>query len=416
MSQGEFYLGRQPILNEHQNVVAYELLFRSGQTAVSGVTDDILATSTVIINTISQLGVENVLDKQSSGFINLSYDLLMSDMLELLPRERMVLEILETVEIDDRAIQRCRELKAKGFRLALDDFEYTPAYDPLFEVVDIIKFDVMLSGMQEIEQTLNILKRWPKLQLLAEKVEDHAQFQHFKNLGFTLFQGYFFARPVIMSGRKANPNQMTLMRVIGQLLNDVELPEIERTFKESPNLTLGLLRLVNSVGMGLRSKIGTLHQALVVLGRRQLQRWVQLLLYSQHGGDATASPLMLLAATRAKTMELLSQRHPDRSHHSQDALDRAFMTGVLSLVDALLGAKMEDILGQLGLIDEVKNAVLLREGFLGQLLTLVEKAEAGDFAAVSMLLGQLGMTLADLNQAGLEAMQWVTSLGEEADN
>lgn len=416
MSQGEFYLGRQPILNEHQNVVAYELLFRSGQTAVSGVTDDVLATSTVIINTISQLGVENVLDKQSSGFINLSYDLLMSDMLELLPRERMVLEILETVEIDDRAIQRCRELKAKGFRLALDDFEYTPAYDPLFEVVDIIKFDVMLSGMQEIEQTLNILKRWPKLQLLAEKVEDHAQFQHFKNLGFTLFQGYFFARPVIMSGRKANPNQMTLMRVIGQLLNDVELPEIERTFKESPNLTLGLLRLVNSVGMGLRNKIGTLHQALVVLGRRQLQRWVQLLLYAQNGGDATVSPLMLLAATRAKTMELLSQRHPDRSHHSQDALDRAFMTGVLSLVDALLGAKMEDILGQLGLIDEVKNAVLLREGFLGQLLTLVEKAEADDFAAVSMLLEQLGMTLADLNQAGLEAMQWVTSLGEEADN
>lgn len=222
MPQNEFYLGRQPILNEHQNVVAYELLFRSGQTAVSGVTDDMLATSTVIINTISQLGIENVLDKQSSGFINLSYELLMSDMLELLPSERMVLEILETVEIDDRAIQRCRELKAKGFRLALDDFEYTSAYDPLFEVVDIIKFDVMLSGVQEIEQTLRILKRWPNLQLLAEKVEDQAQFQHFKNLGFTLFQGYFFARPVIMSGRKANPNQMILMRVIGQLMSDVD--------------------------------------------------------------------------------------------------------------------------------------------------------------------------------------------------
>jgi EAL and modified HD-GYP domain-containing signal transduction protein len=219
-----------------------------------------------------------------------------------------------------------------------------------------------------------------------------------------------------MTGKKANPNQMTLMRVIGQLISDVEWPEIERSFKESPDLTIGLLRLVNSVGMGLSNKIGTLHQALVVLGRRQLQRWVQLLLYSQNGGDAAVSPLMQLAATRAKTMESLSQCHPDRSHLTQDALDRAFMTGVLSLVDALLGMEMEEVLGQLGLIDEVKNAVLLREGFLGQLLTLVEKVEAGDFAAVSTILEQLGLTLADLNQAGLEAMQWVASLGEVADN
>lgn len=415
MPQAEFFLGRQPILNERQSVVAYELLFRSGQTAAAGVTDDMLATATVIINTISQIGIDTVLDKQS-GFINVSYELLMSDMLELLPRDRIVLEILETVEIDDRAIERCRELKAKGFRLALDDFEYTPVYDPLFEVVEIVKFDVMLSDAKKIEDTLRLLKRWPALQMLAEKVEDQAQFQHYKDLGFTLFQGYFFARPAIISGKKTNPNQITLMRVIGQLMSDVDLVEIERSFKESPNLTLGLLRLVNSVGMGLRHKIGSVHQALVVLGRRQLQRWVQLLLYAQDGGSGSTSPLMQLAAIRAKTMELLSQRHPDRSHHSEDARDRAFMTGVLSLVDALMGLKMEDILGQLGLIDEVKNAVLLREGFLGQLLTLVEKVETGDFAAVSALLAGLGLTLAELNQAELEAMQWVASLGEESNN
>lgn len=415
MSEAEFFLGRQPILDVRQDVVAYELLFRSGQTAMAGVTDDMLATATVIINTISQLGIDTVLDKQN-GFINVSYELLMSDMLELLPRERMVLEILETVEIDDRAIERCRELKAKGFRLALDDFEYTPAYDPLFEVVDIVKFDVMLSDAQTIEKTLHLLKRWPKLQMLAEKVEDQAQFQRCQELGFSLFQGYFFARPAILSGKKTNPNQVTLMRVLSQLMSDVEIPEIERNFKESPNLTLGLLRLVNSVGMGMRNKIGSLHQALVVLGRRQLQRWVQLLLYAQDSGVAATSPLMQLAATRAKAMELLSQRHPDRNHHTEDARDRAFMTGILSLVDAVLGMKMEEIIGQLGLIDEVKDAVLQRAGFLGQLLTLMEKVETGDFAAVSVLLEQLGLTLADLNRAELEAMQWASSLGEEADN
>jgi EAL and modified HD-GYP domain-containing signal transduction protein len=415
MTQTEIFLGRQPILDVRQNVVAYELLFRSGQTATSGVTDDMLATSTVIINTISQLGIDNVLDKQS-GFVNVSYDLLMSDVLELLPHERIVLEILETVEIDDRAIARCRELKAMGFRLALDDFEYTPVYDPLFDVVDIIKFDVMLSDAQTIEQTLKVLKRWPKLQLLAEKVEDLEQFQCYQQLGFALFQGYFFAKPAILSGKKTNPNQVTLMRVLSLLMSDGEIPEIERIFKESPNLTLGLLRLVNSVGMGMRNKIGSLHQALVVLGRRQLLRWVQLLLYAQDGGGAVTSPLMQLAATRAKTMELLSQCHPDKRYHTEDARDIAFMTGILSLVDALLGKGMEEVLGQLGLVDEVKSAVLLREGFLGQLLTLVEKSETGDFVAVTALLEQLNLSWLDLHRSSLEAMQWVSSLSEEADN
>lgn len=413
MSQTEIYLGRQPILNSAQSVIAYELLFRSGQAATAGVTNDLQATATVIVNTISNIGIENVLD-QHSGFINVSYDLLMSDMLELLPRERMVLELLETVAIDDQVIARCRDLKSKGFRLALDDFEYAPVYDPLFEIVDIIKFDVMLSDTPTIEKTLHHLKRWPRLQLLAEKVEDQAQFDCYRNLGFSLFQGYFFAKPVIISGKKANPDQLKLMRVISQLAADIEIAQIEQTFKESPNLTVGLLRLVNSVGMGMRNKVGSVKQALVVLGRSQLQRWLQLLLYAQDNAQS-ASPLMQLAATRAKTMELLMQRHPGKAQQGPDALDQAFMTGILSLVDAAMGVRMEDIIDQLGLIDEVKDAVLQRKGFLGQMLALVESVEAGDFNETARLLQALDLKLADINQATLAAIQWVADLDKEAD-
>lgn len=410
----KIYLGRQPILDINQNVVAYELLFRSGQQLTAGVTDDMLATSTVIINTINHFGIDSVLDKQF-GFINVCYELLMSDVLELLPCERVVLEILETVAINDSVIQRCRELKARGFRLALDDFEYDLTYEPLFEIVDIIKFDVMLSDAPQIEQALKLVKQWPHIQLLAEKVEDIEQFHRCRDWGFTLFQGYFFAHPAILSGRKANPNQIILMRVMAQVMSDAESADIERTFKESQNLTLGLLRLVNSVGMGMPKKISSLHHALVVLRRRQLQRWVQLLLYAQDGSVAS-NPLMQLAATRAKTMELLSQQHPDRSHHTEDARDHAFMVGLLSLVDAALGMKMEDILAQISLINEVKDAILRREGFLGQLLALVEKTETGDFNAASDLLPQIGLTPADLSNAELEAMQWAASLGEEANS
>lgn len=408
----EVYLGRQPILDQNQNVVAYELLFRSGQNPdSSGASDDLTASANVIINTISQFGIDSVLGGQS-GFLNVSYPLLVSDTLELLPRERMVLEILETVEVDDRLVDRCRELKEKGFRLALDDFVYGPAYDPLLELADVVKLDLLAMDTGELERTLQRLQRWPHLKLLAEKVEDFEQFQQCKAMGFSLFQGYFFARPQIMSGKKANPNQVTLMKVLDQLMRDVEIPEIERNFKESPTLTLGLLRLVNSVAMGLQHKVGSVRQALVVLGRRQLQRWVQLLLYAQGGGEIS-SPLMIMAAVRARFMENLCNALPDRGRESEEMRERAFMTGILSLVDTVLGMPMEQVLGQFGLVDEVKNAVLQREGLLGQLLALVENVETGDFAAVADGVAQLGLTVDALNNAQFEAIQWAANLGQE---
>jgi EAL and modified HD-GYP domain-containing signal transduction protein len=411
--QTEIFLGRQPILDIGQRTVAYELLFRSGQTLVSGVTDDLLATSTVIINTISHIGIESVLDIHS-GFINVSRSLLMSDTVELLPRERMVLELLETVEIDDEVVERCRQLKAKGFRLALDDFEYSPVYDALFPIVEIIKFDVMLSSRDDIHQTLERLRAWPHLKMLAEKVETVEEFEHFKALGFHYYQGYFFAKPSVLSAKKSNPNQITLVRALSLIMGDVELNEIERVFKESPDLMLGLLRLVNSVGMGLTRKIGSLHQALVVLGRRQLQRWVQLLLYAQDTGGVS-NPLMQMAAIRAKIMELLSQSHPDKSHATDEAKDHAFMAGILSLVDVALGTKMEDIMEQLGLIDEVRNAILSREGFLGKLLLLTEKLETEEFEEVDALIKELGISSNQLREAQLIAMQWAGNLDKESE-
>jgi EAL and modified HD-GYP domain-containing signal transduction protein len=409
----EIFLGRQPILDSHQGTFAYELLFRSGHQLAAGVTDDLLASATVIINTISELGMDSVLESHA-GFINVSRSLLMSDVLELLPHNRIVIELLETVEIDNEVIERCRQLKAMGFRLALDDFEYTPAYDPLFPLVEIIKFDVMLSTRETISKTLKILTRWPHLKMLAEKVETQEEFDHFKSLNFNLYQGYFFAKPSVLSGKKSNPNQISLLRALGLIMSDAEIDEIERPFKESPDLMVGLLRLVNSVGMGLTRKIGTLHQALVILGRQQLQRWVQLLMYAK-SGNAAAGPLMQMAAVRAKTMELLSQSHVNQIHTTHEATEHAFMTGILSLVDVALGVDINEIIEQLGLIDEVKQAILTREGFLGKLLLLVEKCETEDFVAINELLKELEISSANLGEAQLAAMQWAGNLHKEAN-
>ncbi len=197
-------------------------------------------------------------------------------------------------------------------------------------------------------------------------------------------------------------------------MSDAEVDEIERPFKESPDLMLGLLRLVNSVGMGLTRKIGTLHQALVILGRQQLQRWVQLLMYAK-SGNLAAGPLMQMAAVRAKTMELLCQHHVNKLYATQDATDHAFMTGILSLVDAALGVEINEIVEQLGLIDEVKQAILNREGFLGKLLLLVEKCENEEFDDVADLLKELEISPAQLSDAQLAAMQWAGNLHKEAN-
>jgi EAL and modified HD-GYP domain-containing signal transduction protein len=405
--QTEIFLGRQPILDVRRRVVGYELLFRSGRNLTAGVTDDVLATSTVITQTMGMFGIEAALGKHT-GFINVSYELLMSDVLELLPRRRIVLELLETMKIDSSVIERCRELKAQGFRLALDDFQYDPSYEPLFPLIDIIKIDIMLSTTQAIDEVQKCVQHYP-IRLLAEKVEDVEQFKRCKDRGFHLFQGYFFARPTVLSAKKTSPNQAALLRVLSQVMSDIDIAEIERTFKESPDLVLGLLRLVNSAALGTRVKIGSIQQALVLLGRRQLQRWVQLLLYARDGGSPS-SPLMQLAATRARTMELLNQWH---SEHSGQA-ESAFIVGIMSLADVALGLKIDDVVAQIDVVDEVKEAILKQEGFFGHMLTLVKKTEAGEFDAASDLLFELGITPDEFNNAQLQAMQWASSLNETA--
>jgi EAL and modified HD-GYP domain-containing signal transduction protein len=371
------------------------------------VTDDVFATSTVIIQTLGMFGIEAALGKQT-GFINVSYDVLMSDVVELLPPKQIVLELLETIKIDRNVIDRCRELKSKGFRLALDDFQYDASYEPLFSLIDVIKFDIMLSSTEDIVNVQQQVQGHA-IRFLAEKVEDSDQFKRFKDRGFHLFQGYFFARPSILSAKKSAPNQAALLRVLNQVMSDIDVSEVEQTFKESPDLVLGLLRLVNSAAMGMRVKVGSIQQALVLLGRQQLQRWVQLLLYARDGGSLS-NPLMQLAATRARTMELLNEWH---SEHSGQA-DSAFIVGIMSLADVALGMKIDDVVAQVNVVDEVKEAILKQEGFFGHMLALVKKTERGEFTEASDLLSELGITPDELNNAQLQAMQWASSLNESA--
>lgn len=404
----EIFLGRQPILDRDQHIVAYELLFRSSQSLGANVTDDMLASAQVITQAFSTLGVASVLGDKK-GYINVGADLLLSDMIELLPRDKIVIELLETIQIDEQIIDRCQTLKAMGFSLALDDFSGDPLFEPLFDIVDVIKFDLMQIDPAALQKNVENLKRWP-VTLLAEKVEDIDQANHCKDLGFNLFQGYYYARPTILTGKHADASKMALMQLLGLVLEDADTQKIEQVFKHDPSLSYNLLRLVNSVAMGMRNKISSLKQAIVVLGRKQLQRWLQLLLFVTQR-DGLQSPLLELAATRGKLMELLAKAQAQRDIEYQD---RAFMAGIMSLLDTLLGLPMTEVVKQVGLATDVEDALLKHEGRLGKLLLLAKALEQNDFTAAEGLLADLQLNQANLIGAQMEAMRWANSLKETA--
>jgi len=407
------FLGRQPILDRSEQLLAYELLFRSGQKNAAALTDNeqVQATATVVTNAFSELAVGDALGPYR-GFINVDRDFLFSDMIELLPRDAVMLEILETVPPDEAVVARCRELRSKGFQLALDDIVgLDEHYDELLTLVDVVKVDLQPLSEDQIRVIAARVKP-TGAQLLAEKVETREQMEFCRDLGFELFQGYYFAKPTIIAGKKLDHSQLALMRLTTLLLEDADTAELEKIFKQEPGLVVNLLRLTNSVASGVRTRITSLRHAITVLGRRQLQRWLQLLLFAGQQGGA-ASPLLQLAATRGRLMELLAEKL--RAKNPEFA-EQAFMTGIMSLMPALLSQRMEDILVQLPVAPVMAQALTgERSGVLGNLLQLAEASEGGDCELIESLLPQLyGINATTLNNALSQELTWANNVGRDS--
>jgi c-di-GMP-related signal transduction protein len=403
MADEKFFLGRQPILNKSQQIVGFELLFRSAESLLAAsFADTHVASASVILNALSDFGFQDVLGRHK-GFFNVTHEMLMSDAVELLPKEQVVIELLETILLDEEVVARCRVLKALGFKLALDDHVYSPDFHDIYQLVDIVKIDILGIPAENLAGVVANLRAWP-LTLLAEKVESAEQYAVCSELGFDLFQGYYFARPVILKQNRVDVGKLTMLQLMEQVMAETEISEIEETFKQNPGLTYNLLRLVNSVAIGLRVRIKTLRHALMVLGLEQLKRWITLALYASDDSGGAQSPLLELAAMRGKLMELLVQSLPDPD--GKELSDRAFMAGILSLIDVLFEVSMTELVEKLNLVDDVRGALLDRSGGLGRLLLLTEKLEQADFPAVSQHLEECGISLDQLLAAQLETITW----------
>lgn len=403
----KIFLARQPIVDRKENLFAFELLFRSSNSEDAGVVDGTHATAQVMVNAFEEMGIAEVLGAHK-GFVNLDADLLHSDLIELLPRKQVVIELLETITIDAAIIGRCHELKAKGFSLALDDVvELNDEIKPLLSMVEVVKLDLIQIDPARLPGLVRELKRYP-VKLLAEKVEDREQARRCLEMGFDMFQGYYFARPEILSGKRTDPSKIVLLRILALMLSEADNTEIEEAFKGYADLSYNLMRIVNSVGTGLATKISSLKHGLIVMGRQPLRRWVQLLLYASNKAGGKVSPLMQLAATRGKFMELVAQQE---CPGDRDYADRAFMAGMLSLLDTLLGEPLPEIMARISLHEEVENALLKRSGKMGMLLTLCESLETDDMAGLHERLSsysRLGVN--ELNKALLKALSWANEI------
>jgi len=404
MSNEKYLIGRQPILNRNEEVVAYELLFRSTTALNSAdVTDASQASANVIINTLSGFGLEHLLGPHQ-GFINLELDLLMSDSIHILPNDRVVLELLETLQITPELVERCRELSEAGFVLALDDHEYDPIYEALYPMVRIIKVDLMLSPLERLEEMLQRF-RPHDVMLLAEKVETREQYLRCRDMGFDYFQGYYFAKPSLMEKKRFDDSGANLLKLMRLLSEDADIDAIEQAFRQSPGLTYKLLLLVNSVSLGLRVKILNVRHAVATLGRQQIKRWVQLALFASDRDGGLENPLVDMAAVRAAFMEQLAFKMP-QLRDNNEAIEQAFMTGILSLLERIYDISIEEVVSSLNLTDDVRDALTSHSGIFGELLKLAEHLEQLDFSEAAELSDKLGISQQAVTEAQIKAYNW----------
>ncbi|WGG52300.1 EAL and HDOD domain-containing protein [Rugamonas sp. DEMB1] len=401
----QFFLARQPILNRHQRLVAYELLFRNtAERNEADFADDAEATATVIAHA-SELGMGQVVGEQMA-FVNVDTVGLMSDFISFLPNNKVILEILETVKATPEVVERVRELKRAGFRFALDDVVAdSDDVRTLQPLCDIIKVDIKDMHPGTLRTLARTLKN-PQQKLLAEKVETVEEFQQCMAMGFEYFQGYYFARPVILSGKKIAPSQLAILHLLDLLGTDADSHVIERSVKHDALISLNLLRLVNTPSVGARFRINSVGHALVVLGRRQLQRWLQILLYVKAGQrQEFTSPLLQMATTRGKTIELMMEKLRPGQRVSADI---GFTVGIMSLMDTLFSIKMSDVLDSVNVLDEVRQALLHRSGDYGSMLSLIEHIELAERGPVlAKMLHELQLTPAELYEIQLAAFDWV---------
>lgn len=402
----DFIVTRLPVLDRNQNLAAYELLIRNISTEPAQARSDLSETALVLTH-FAELGIDKIIG-DACGFIKVDAEVLLGDILQSLPHDRLIWEITSDTEATPEIVARIIELTEIGFRFSFNVIEAGKESVPkLLPYIDTVNFDLGSISLQALPNALTQFNLVDK-KILANKVETAEQFKFCFDQGITYFQGHFFAQPNIAAGKKLSPSQMAVMRLMGLITTDADSGEIERGLKRDVALGLNLLRLVNTPSIG-GHRIDSLKQALMVLGRNQLQRWLQIMLYAEpNKSRQSLKPLLILATFRGKLLELMAHKH---KAGNSSVGDTAFMVGIMSLMDTLFGLPMKDVLQETAVVEEVSDALLDRKGYYGELLKFVESTEQiENVESILASIKKLQLTCEEFYMLQLMAFEWSNSI------
>ena len=354
----EVFIARQPIFNIHEEIVAYELLYRNNYANIFPQTDSDTATIDVLINSFLSIGIKEVANGKPS-FINFTEKLILQGSLDFLDSSQVVIELLEDIPITVELIERLKKLKNKGFKLALDDFimdDEVLIYEELFSTIDYIKIDFLLTpALKRIEMEEKIKTNFPQIKLLAEKVETREQYDIAKKSGYSLFQGYFFEEPQILTTTEIPPNLFQYFQVISLLRDDeTDIDLLANNIEREISLSYRLLKLINDSTRRSKTKVRSIKQAILLLGLRELQKWIYLLAMREvdvKKNNDVFKELMYASLFRAKVCEKCARLN------YKGNFSEYFLVGLFSLIDSLLKQPINKIVTQLPLSENILETI-----------------------------------------------------------
>lgn len=401
----DVFLARQPIFDTEQNVYAYEILFRDGNINYFKEIDGDSATSQVIINTFQTFGIQNLTNRKPA-FVNFTDKLINEGIATLFPKELLVIEVLETVVPTEDVIANCKLLKEMGYIIALDDFICKESYEPLVNLADIIKIDFIETTREEMVHMINKLRNRDTI-FLAEKVETREEFEMAKVLGFSLFQGYFFSKPETLTSSTLQPIKLNYLGLINKFNDkEVDFEEIAEIVSRDVSMTYSILKLINSISFNLRRIIKSVREAVVILGEKEIRKWLILLALNGLGSDKP-DEIVRLSLIRAKFGESIA--HKTRY---KDKAEDVFLVGLFSLLDVILDRPLEDILNEINLTKDIKDCLINKNGELEHICRIVFEYEKGNWEKVKIYSSLLKLEDDEITKSYIDTLMWYNDIIE----
>ncbi len=398
----DIYVARQPIFDIKKCIFGYELLFRTDMANFFPEIEGNSATSQLLSNSFLNIGIEKIAGS-NLAFINFTQELLLKQLPLMFSQDRLVVEILENVQPDIAVIEACQEIALNGFIIVLDDFFYKPSLEPLIEVADIIKIDIKATPLEEIGE---LVKKMTErgVDLLAEKVETHDEYKKALKMGFRYFQGFFFSKPEVLLGKEISTPQMQLLEIMAEVnKEDFEFNRLEKMIVRDASISYKLMRLINSAFFKRAKEISSIRQAIVMIGEAGIRRFLSLI---SMAGLAANKPdeLIRVSLVRAKFCELLG------NHSGNGEPSELFTLGLFSLIDAIMDDSMENLMSQIPLSGNIKEALISGTGDLSGYLSLVESYERGYWGEIEEAANIIGIDQGDLPRQYMESLSWADSM------